>query len=452
MKLILDAQKEFISEASNDPGFDAVAQGGEFKLNFQFEGFVSKLKEIGETFKQYASESPMAKAVATTFEGNKDENMLSGFLEGLGFEGLADKYVANRQLEREKGEYVTNFMEKNPAAKVLTEETARAAAAEEFDLKRSGQMPAPTQLVDSAARENMLEAAEKDQEKEQVSLQSFKDLDAIKSLSEKNLPLLDDIKTLNAEMLAVLTYIANNGLSGGGGPSIEIPTGDGKKGGKSPKGGGKSIGGKVLNGAKGLLGGIGGKAVPIVGTALAVGGAGMDIYDREQQVEAGTMDREVATKENTKDVVGTGSGLAGAAAGAKLGLMAGALTGPAAPVAAPVLSVLGGVAGFFLGDKLGRSATEAVQNSTQGQINETDVGVSDPMGNISAPSYASPVPMQSSTNALDRGAQGGVEINQSNNSQVNAPTTVINNNMKQMKSPRNEDPTFMRYTQQRAYP
>jgi hypothetical protein len=201
-----------------------------------------------------------------------------------------------------------------------------------------------------------------------------------------------------------------------------------------------------------LFGGFGGKAIPIVGTALAVGSTGMDIREREKQVEAGTMDRETATKENTKDVVGTGSGLAGAAAGAKLGLLAGAATGPAAPVAAPVLSVIGGIAGFFLGDKIGRGVTEAVQNAPEIASNETDLGITDPMGGIAAPSMQSTIPMQSSSNALDKGTAGGVEINQSNNSQVNAPTTVINNNIKQMKSPRNEDPTFGRYTQQRAYP
>lgn len=452
MKLILDAQKEFVSEAANEPGFNPQMSNGEFKLNFQFEGFVTKLKEIGESFKQYANESPMGKAIASSFEGGKDENALSGFLEGLGLEGLAQKYVAGRQYEREKGEYVSNFMDTNPAAQILTEETARQAAEEEFNLKRTGQMPMPTNTVDPMGKEQMLETAEKDEEKQQVAMQSFKDLETLKNLSEKNLPMLEDIKLLQTEMLAVLTYIANEGL-GGGGVGMDIPTGGDKKGGKTPKkGGGKGIGGKILNGAKGIFSGMGGKAIPIIGTALTVGSAGYDIYDREKQVDAGTMDREVASKENTKDVVGTGTGLAGAAAGAKLGLLAGAATGPAAPVAAPVLSLIGGIAGFFLGDKLGRSATEAVQNSTQGQINETDLGVSDPMGNISAPSMESSVPVQSSTNALDKGTGGGVEINQSNNSQVNAPTTVINNNIKQMKSPRNEDPTFNRYTQQRAYP
>ena len=448
MKLILDAQKEFVSEAANEPGFNPQVSNGEFKLNFQFEGFVTKLKEIGESFKQYANESPMGKALASSFEGNQDENGLSGFLEGLGLEGLAEKYVAGRQYEREKGEYVSNFMDTNPAAKVLTEETARAAAQEEFDLKRNGQMPTPTQLVEPMSKENILEAAEKDQEKQKVEVQSFADLETIRDLSEKNLPLLDDIKTLNTEMLAVLAYIAKEGL--GGGVGIDLPTDTGKK--SKPKAGGKGVGGKILNGAKGLLGGLGGKAVPILGTALAVGSTGMDIYDREKQVDAGTLDRETATKENTKDVAGTGTGLAGAAAGAKLGLLAGAMTGPAAPVVAPILGLLGGAAGFFLGDKVGRSVTEAIQEAPELSSNETELGISDPMGGIAAPSMQSPIPMQSSSNALDRGAGGGVEINQSNNSQVNAPTTVINNNIKQLKSPRNEDPTFGRYTQQRAYP
>lgn len=453
MKLILDAQKEFVSQAANDPGFNATPKNGEIQLNFQFEGFVEKLKEIATSLKQSISDTPLAKTIGEQMGANQDENFLSGFLEGIGLEDLSKSYVDKRGYEREKGEYVSNFMDTNPAAQILTEQTARAAAAEEFDMKRSGTMPSVTQLVEQS-KEDKLEAAEAAQVQGEISSGMFKDLETVRSLSEKNLPMLAEIKEINTNMLRTLEFIAVEGLGGvgidiGGGGVPDKGKPKGKGGGK---GSGGKLGGKVLNGAKGLLGGVG-RNLPLIGSAIAVGTTGYDIYDREKQVEAGTMDREVATKENTKDVVGTGSGLAGAAAGAKLGLMAGAMTGPAAPVAAPVLSVIGGIAGFFLGDKIGRSATEAVQNSVQPDLGNVDGGYVDPMGQVYQIQPESPVVPQSKTNALDKGTGGGgVEIQQQNTSNVNAPTTVINNNIKQMKSPRNEDPTFNRYTNQRAYP
>lgn len=454
MKVILDAQKEFVTQAANDPGFNAATKNGEVQLNFQFEGFVNKLQEIATSLKSAVSETPLAQTIGEQFTANQDENMLSGFLEGLGLEDFAQKYVAKRGYEREKGEYVSSFMENNPAAQILTEESARAAAADEFDRKRNGTMPMGTQLV-QPTKEDAIEAAYGESNERSTETGMFKDLEDLRGLSEKNLPMLAEIKEINEKMLRVLEFIAIEGL---GGVGLEIPgLGDGGKkgGGKAPKGKGGKLGGigKIASGAKGLVGGIG-RNLPLIGSAIAVGSTGYDIYDREKQVEAGTMDRDIATKENTKDVVGTGSGLAGAAAGAKLGLMAGALTGPAAPVAAPVLSIVGGIAGFFLGDKIGRGVTEAVQNSPEvSSMGEVDGGFVDPMGGVYQLSPESPVVPQSKTNALDKGAGGsGVEINQQNTSNVNAPTTVINNNIKQMKSPRNEDPTFNRYTNQRAYP
>jgi hypothetical protein len=76
----------------------------------------------------------------------------------------------------------------------------------------------------------------------------------------------------------------------------------------------------------------------------------------------------------------------------------------------------------------------------------------DAMGVLSMPIESS-VPVQSKSNQLEKQAgSGGLEIQQTTQNNVNAPTTVINNNMKQNKSPRNEEPTFDRYTQQRMYP
>jgi hypothetical protein len=454
MKLVLDAQQDFIKQsAANEPSFAAAKKDGEFQMNFQFGDFVTKLKEIASSFKNNVSDGPLGKAVAGQFDA-QDTNFLSGLLEGLGLDEVAAKYVENRGVERQKEEYVTKFMDENPAAQVLTPETARAAAEEEFRMKREGTMPQGTQTVEPMGKEGVLEQAEITQNSVELDKQLTADVAGLKTVSEENLPLIKELQDLNEQMLIQLQIIAGNIGNMGGSPLDALGGGKGSGGKGAPKKGGKAgIGGKILQGAKGLLGGIGRAAGP-VGTAIAVGSTGVDIYQREKAVDAGTIDRETATKENTKDVAGTGTGLAGAAGGAKLGLMAGALAGPAAPVVAPVLGIIGGIAGFFLGDKIGRAATEAVQNAgEQGDLGSTMDGFTDPMGGVYSMPADSGVPVQSKSNQLDKqSGGGGVDIQQTTQNNVNAPTTVVNNNIKQNKSPSNDEPTFGRYTQQRMYP
>jgi len=446
MKLVLDAQQDFIKQsAANEPSFAAAKKDGEFQLNFQFGDFVTKLKEIASSFKNNVSDGPLGKAVADQFDA-QDTNFLSGFLEGLGLDEVAAKYVDNRGVERQKEEYVTKFMDENPAAQVLTPETARAAAEEEFRMKREGTMPQGTQTVEPMDKEGVLEQAEIAQNSVELDKQLTSDVAELKTVSEENLPLLKELQDLNEQMLIQLQIIASNIGSGG---MFGIPGVDGKKPkpGKGPKGK-PGAAGKVLQGAKGVLGGLGTAGSKLL-TPLTVGMAGYNIYENEQAVNAGTMTREDATKENTKEVVGTGSGLAAAAL---VGAKATALAAPLGP-AAPVVGLLAGAAAFFLGDKLGRTVTESIQNSEPSAdlVGSMDSEM-DSLGVLSMPIESS-VPVQSKSNQLEKQAgSGGLEIQQTTQNNVNAPTTVINNNMKQNKSPRNEDRTSDRYTQQRMYP
>ena len=446
MKLVLDAQQDFIKQsAANEPSFAAAKKDGEFQLNFQFGDFVTKLKEIASSFKNNVSDGPLGKAVADQFDA-QDTNFLSGFLEGLGLDEVAAKYVDNRGVERQKEEYVTKFMDENPAAQVLTPETARAAAEEEFRMKREGTMPQGTQTVEPMDKEGVLEQAEIAQNSVELDKQLTSDVAELKTVSEENLPLLKELQDLNEQMLIQLQIIASNIGSGG---MLGIPGVDGKKPkpGKGPKGK-PGAAGKVLQGAKGVLGGLGTAGSKLL-TPLTVGMAGYNIYENEQAVNAGTMTREDATKENTKEVVGTGSGLAAAAL---VGAKATALAAPLGP-AAPVVGLLAGAAAFFLGDKLGRTVTESIQNSEPSAdlVGSMDSEM-DSLGVLSMPIESS-VPVQSKSNQLEKqtGA-GGLEIQNSTQNNVNAPTTVVNNNIKQSKSPSNDEPTFGRYTQQRMYP
>jgi hypothetical protein len=447
MKLVLDAQQDFIKQsAANEPSFATSKKDGEFQLNFQFNDFVSKLKEIGNSFKNTVGGSPLGKAIGDTFDA-KDTNALSGFLEGLGLDDLAAKYVENRGVERQKGEYVQKFMEENPAAQILTPETARAAAEEDFRMKREGTMPQATQMTEPTSKETILEQAEMQQNSVELDKQLTADVSGLKTVSEENLPLLKELQDLNEQMLLQLQLIAAN-IGNMGSPLDMIPDSKGSKkpGGKGPKA--KPGGGGKLGGLKGILGGIGSVGAKIA-TPATIGMAGYDIYQNEKAVDEGTMTREDATKENTKTGVGTATGLTAAA------LVAGKATVLAAPLgpAAPVVGLLAGAAAFFLGDKLGRAVTESIQNSEPSQnVTGTMDAELDAMGVLSMP-IESPVTVQSRSNQLDKQTgTGGLEIQQTTQNNVNAPTTVINNNIKQQKSPSNDEPTFGRYTQQRAYP
>jgi hypothetical protein len=103
MKLVLDAQQDFIKQsAANEPSFAASKKDGEFQLNFQFGDFVTKLKEIASSFKNTVSDGPLVKALSANPGTVDDGNFLSGFLEGLGLENLAGKYEENRGIERLK--------------------------------------------------------------------------------------------------------------------------------------------------------------------------------------------------------------------------------------------------------------------------------------------------------------------------------------------------------------
>jgi hypothetical protein len=447
MKLILDAQQDFINQsAANEPSFAATKKDGEFQLNFQFGDFVTKLKEIGNSFKNTVSDGPLGKAIAGQFDA-QDTNWLSGVLEGLGLDDVAAKYIDNRRDDREKEQFVQKFMNENPAAQVLSAETARAAAEEEYRMMRDGTKPMGTSLTEPMDKETALEQAEITQNQVELDQRMTSDIADLKVAAEQQLPMFRELQRTAEDMLLQLQIIAQNINQGGS--NMFLP--DGGNNDKKPKKRGRVPGGardavKPAAAAVGLMG----RAAPGVGTALAVGSAGYDVYQREQDVDAGLISREEATKENTKDVAGTGTGLAAAGV---VGLKATALAAPVVGPFAPVVGGIAALAAFYFGDAVGRAVTETIQESG----NSTDISGStdmmDPEQMIFAAPLDSTVPAQSTSNQLEKQTGGGgMEIQQSTQNNVNAPTTVINNNTNMRKTPRNEEPTFDRYTQQRAYP
>lgn len=445
MKLVLDAQQDFINKsAANEPSFAVAKTGGEFQLNFKFGDFVTKLREIGASFKNNVSDGPLSKAVAGQFDA-QDTNFLSGILEGLGLDNVAKDYIDNRRENREKEEFVQKFMNENPATEILTPETARAAAEEEFRMMRDGTKPEPVSLTETMDKETVLEQATITQKQVELDGRMTSDIADIKENAEQQLPIVKELQSIAEQMLLQLQIIAANGIGGGG--LLGIPD----FGGKNPKpgpGGKKGIGSRIAAGAKGLLGGVSGVAGKLA-IPITLGMGGYEVFKNEQAVDAGTMSREDATKQNTQIGVGTATGIGAAT------LVAGKATLLAAPLgpAAPVVGLLAGAAAFFLGDKLGRTVTESVQEN----VGTTDISggteMMDPEQMIFAAPLESPVTMQSTANQLEKQTGGGsMEIQQTTQNNVSSPTTVINNNSNTMKTPRNDEPTFDRYTQQRAYP
>ena len=446
MKLVLDAQQDFIKQsAANEPSFAASKKDGEFQLNFQFGDFVTKLKEIASSFKNNVSDGPLVKALSANPGTVDDSNFLSGFLEGLGLENLAGKYEENRGIERQKQEYVQKFMDENPAAQILSPETAMAAAEENFRMLREGTMPQGTQTVQPMDKETALEQGETVKQQVELDKQLVSDVAELKLVSETNLPFLKEIRDISEDMLLQLQIIAQNAGGGGG----FLPGGGGAD--KKPKpGGGKGRVGKILEKSKGLFQGMGAGFANLA-APLTVGMAGYSIYSNEQAVDAGTMTREEATKENTKEVVGTGAGLATAKAAAAASLPFAPMAGPAAPL----VPIVAGIAGFFLGDAAARLVTDSIMS----QPNDGSMDLSgsmesmDPESAIFAAPLSSSVPATSASNQLNKQtAAGKVEVQQTTQNNVSSPTTVINNSIRGDKSPKNDEPTFDRYTQQRAYP
>lgn len=91
------------------------------------------------------------------------------------------------------------------------------------------------------------------------------------------------------------------------------------------------------------------KAVPIIGTGIAVAGGLSDIYDSETSDKSRT-EKNVDTSKAIGSTAGAiGGGFAGAKAGAAIGMLGG-------PIGMALGALVGGVAGAYLGDKVGGAA------------------------------------------------------------------------------------------------
>lgn len=112
----------------------------------------------------------------------------------------------------------------------------------------------------------------------------------------------------------------------------------------------------------------GGKAVPIIGTALAVGAGGYEVYENLEKGD---------TKGAVKAGVGTAGALGGALAGAKGGAVLGAAIGSVVPgigtaigaVAGGLIgTIAGGLIGQYAGEKIGETVADSVIDSNEKPI------------------------------------------------------------------------------------
>lgn len=112
----------------------------------------------------------------------------------------------------------------------------------------------------------------------------------------------------------------------------------------------------------------GGKAVPIIGTALAVGVGGYEVYENLEKGD---------TKGAVKAGAGTSGALAGALAGAKGGAALGATIGSMVPVVGTAIgavaggligTIAGGLIGQYAGEKIGETVADSVIDSNEKPI------------------------------------------------------------------------------------
>lgn len=112
----------------------------------------------------------------------------------------------------------------------------------------------------------------------------------------------------------------------------------------------------------------GGKAIPVIGTALAVGAGGYEVYENLEKGD---------TKGAVKAGVGTAGALGGALAGAKGGAALGAAIGSVVPgigtaigtVAGGLIgTIAGGLIGQYAGEKIGKTVADSVIDSNEKPI------------------------------------------------------------------------------------
>jgi hypothetical protein len=452
MKIVLESQKEFL-QGQNQVALTNNNQGQSLNINMNFDALAEKLKEVGASFKQMvgvATGTVDSKGNMVGFAERGD--FLSGLLEGFGLDGLAKSYTDKKDFQEKEAAFVKEFEEKNQNLPV-TQETLREIAKETFRETRENITYDTTQLVQPMNEESVLEQAQQDNQKISFAEDTTNYLMELTDSAKTYYPFIQET---SKDIKELKEFIINNWSDVGGGGLGFLPDIGGKKGkggaSRAPKGAaGKVSGaGKVISGAAGVLSKI---AIP-----LTLGAAGFEIYGNEKSVDAGTMTREEATKENTKAAVGTGTGIGAGFAGAKMGAMLGAMTGPAAPIAVPVLGLLGGIAGFFGGDKLGRAITESAFETGNSNLGGTMDGFVDPEAYaFEPPMTLNNIPeitqqVQQSKQELDRVFRQ-IEANpvdQKITNNVSNQTTVIN--QRKEVAPGNPDPTFLRFTNRNASP
>lgn len=112
----------------------------------------------------------------------------------------------------------------------------------------------------------------------------------------------------------------------------------------------------------------GGKAIPVIGTALAIGAGGYEVYENLEKGD---------TKGAVKAGTGTTGALGGALAGAKGGAALGAAIGSMVPVVGTAIgavaggligTIAGGLIGHYAGEKIGETVADSVIGSNEKTI------------------------------------------------------------------------------------
>ena len=103
------------------------------------------------------------------------------------------------------------------------------------------------------------------------------------------------------------------------------------------------------------------KRLPMLGTALAIGTAGFQIFNTESRLAAGEITKEDARKEEGGIVGGAAGGLAGGLGGAALGAAIGTMILPG--VGTAIGGLLGGAIGAWGGEELGAKLGESLAGS-----------------------------------------------------------------------------------------
>jgi hypothetical protein len=447
MKIVLESQKEFL-QGQNQVALNQNNQGQTLNINMNFDALTEKLKEVGASFQQMvgvATGSIDSKGNMVGFAERGD--FLSGLLEGFGLDSLAKAYVDKKDIQEKEAAFVKEFEEQNKSLPV-TQETLREIAKEAFRESRESITYETTKLVEPMTEENILEQEQKDSQTLSFAEDTKNYLFELTDQTKKYYPFIEET---SKDLKELKDFIIANWGDVGGTSIIPDVGGGGKKKGGGAGGKGKAGGGRAAS--RVITGAVSGATK--LAAPVTVGLAGYNVYQNEQAVSAGTMTRDEATKENTKEVVGTGVGLGAAAL---VGIKATALAAPLGP-AAPIVGLLAGTAAFFAGDAMSRALVDSVYDADANASNEPmlDPESAMMMNAVSMPPVSSLVSELSqdlnvNKDEVTRAIRGGgdTEVKNEINNNVSNQTTVIN--QRKEVAPGNPDPTFLRFTHRNAAP